>query len=101
MSPEKSYISMESDLELVLDETMRQPGVSGVVCIDNQGLPLAAKGMASTNSAGLISGLVKEVSMLFPDLDETPIVTLEGETNNLLIKSEDKITLGIHKVRTL
>ena len=42
-----------------------------------------AKGVANANSAGLISGLVQEASMLFPDLDETPIITLEGETRYL------------------
>jgi len=99
MPPERANVTMERNLELVLEETMREPGVSGVICIDNQGLALAAKGAANASSAGLISGVVKESSLLFPDIDERPIITLEGESSNLMIKAEDKITLGIHKVK--
>ncbi len=39
----------------------------------------AAKGIAQTTTAGPISALVQEASLLYPDLDQQPVITLEGD----------------------
>eukprot|EP00795_Rhopilema_esculentum_P002342 gene2342-17979_t len=79
---------------------MEEPGVTGVLCIDNQGLPIAVKGNANKNSSGPIASLIQEASAIYPDDDPNPIVTLEGETGNLLIKKQEKISMAIHKVKS-
>ncbi|XP_057296355.1 ragulator complex protein LAMTOR5 homolog isoform X2 [Hydractinia symbiolongicarpus] len=78
---------------------MKETSVSGVICADLHGLPLAAKGIADTSTAGAISSIALQASKLFPNLNETPVISIEGESSDLLIRQEDKIVLGIYKSR--
>eukprot|EP00794_Sanderia_malayensis_P006209 gene6209-6924_t len=100
MAPEKQPVSMEQNLELQLEEIMREPGVTGVLCTDKQGLPLTAKGVSQTKDAGPISALIEEAALLYPDIDKNPVITLEGDQSTVLIKAQNKIVLSVSKVKS-
>lgn len=89
---------MEKTLDSHLDEIMAEHGVIGVLCADQQGLALAAKGTASPVNAGLVCSLVQDARKLFPGTESQPVVCLESDACNLMIKSEDNVTVAIHKV---
>lgn len=79
-----------------MDELFNTPGVSGVVFTDLRGLVLKEKGSGNLQ-AGAVSTIALQASKLFPDLDESPVVCVEGEKRSLLIRNEDKIVLGVYK----
>ncbi|XP_012557815.1 ragulator complex protein LAMTOR5 isoform X1 [Hydra vulgaris] len=90
---------MESKFQAQLEKLMKQDSVTGVVCGDSSGLPLAACGIATHRHAGLVSAIANQASKIFPSLNEVPIICIEGEKTNLLIRSEDKMVLGIFKTK--
>ncbi|XP_033647187.1 ragulator complex protein LAMTOR5-like [Asterias rubens] len=89
---------MESNLERLLEETMTGPGVVGVLCADKQGLCLSAKGTALPESAGLITALSQQAALLKPESTATPVICLESDKGNILVKSHEDTTLVIHKM---
>ena len=91
---------MDDNLNSQFDEILKAGGVTSVVCTDLHGLILKEKGNVSSAQAGEISSIAVQASKLFPDLNETPVVCLEGETKNCLIHNEEKIVLGIFKDKT-
>ena len=88
---------MESDLENAVCELMQERGVVGVICTNKEGLALAVDG-ASEVHAGVVSKLAQEAAKLYPEIDQSPIVVLESDTCNLLIRSCEGTTTGIFKV---
>ncbi|XP_077982175.1 ragulator complex protein LAMTOR5 homolog [Glandiceps talaboti] len=88
---------MENSLEKHLDDTMNVHGVVGVLAADQQGLCLGAKGNAQVSAAGLISGLAEAAKGLSPD-GLSPVVCLESDTCNILVKSHDAVTMAVYKV---
>lgn len=88
---------MENQLESELEETMNNPGVVGVLCSDKQGLCLSAKGTASPESAGLISALAQQAAQLLPD-STPPVICIESDKGNVMIKTHENVTMAIHKM---
>ncbi|XP_022081031.1 ragulator complex protein LAMTOR5-like [Acanthaster planci] len=89
---------MENTLERLLDETLSNPGVVGVLCADKQGLCLSAKGTASPESSGIVVALSQQAALLKPETSTTPVICLESDKGNVLVKSHEGTTLVIHKM---
>ncbi|CAH3112674.1 unnamed protein product [Pocillopora meandrina] len=87
---------MEKSLDSHLDDIMSEHGVIGVLCSDQQGLALSAKGTANPMYAGLISSLAENAKQIYPD--RVPVICLESDACNLLVRSEGNVTVAIHKV---
>jgi len=79
---------------------MSQPGVTGVLCTDAQGLALAAQGTMKPDSAGLVAGIASKAVQLKhgTGADDHPVVVIEFDTGNILIRSHENSTLAVHKV---
>ncbi|XP_071817807.1 ragulator complex protein LAMTOR5-like [Apostichopus japonicus] len=89
---------METGLNNEIEETMNQQGVVGVICTDSQGLCLGAEGTASPHSAGVIAALALQAMQLSPEQSSAPVVCLESDKGNVLIKSHNDITVAVHKM---
>ncbi|CAI8037424.1 Ragulator complex protein LAMTOR5 homolog [Geodia barretti] len=91
---------MEASLESQMNEIMSQPGVTGVLCADEQGLALSAQGTLTPHSAGLVSVVTEKACQLRhgTEPDEKPVVVMEFDTGNVLIRSHNNSTLAVHKV---
>ncbi|XP_033114715.1 ragulator complex protein LAMTOR5-like [Anneissia japonica] len=90
---------MEGELDIQLDKTMNAPGVTGVICTDQQGLCLGVKGESLSQSAGLVTGLAQQAALLSSDGSKVPVVCLEYEKGNILIKSEKGVSMAVRKVK--
>ncbi|XP_071960928.1 ragulator complex protein LAMTOR5-like [Antedon mediterranea] len=88
---------MENELDTQLEKTMAAPGVSGVICTDQQGLCLGVKGEALLESAGLVTALAQQATLLSTDGSKVPVVCLEYDKGNILIKSEKGVSMAVRK----
>ncbi|XP_064632963.1 ragulator complex protein LAMTOR5-like [Lineus longissimus] len=88
---------MEHSVNRIVDETMSNPGVAGVMCVDEKGLCLSSKGKLNSRVAGLISGITQQASKLHSDIDRMPVVALESDSGSILIKFKDRVTVAVHK----
>ncbi|KAK3590728.1 hypothetical protein CHS0354_030962 [Potamilus streckersoni] len=88
---------MERPLEKHLDETFKIPGVSGVLCADENGLCLGAKGVAKKEAAGHITSIALSAAKLIPNSNTNPVICIEGETGSVLIKKEENIVMAVYK----
>ncbi|XP_066599567.1 ragulator complex protein LAMTOR5 homolog isoform X2 [Prorops nasuta] len=75
---------MERNLEKTLDEINTREDTIGCLLSDHAGLCLAAKGDASSDSAGIIAAISDLVGKLEPRLP-SPIISLQNETNFILL----------------
>jgi len=91
---------MEKGFDRCLDETVNVPGVTGVICADQQGLCLQSKGAVMKNVAGIIAELSQIAAKLEPDSTETPIIALESDMLNVYIKNVGEVTTAIFKAST-
>ncbi|KAL4616608.1 ragulator complex protein LAMTOR5 [Arapaima gigas] len=89
---------MEATLEHYLDDTMKNPAVVGVVCTDQLGHTLAARGSLSDEHGGVVCVLARQAVSLTRDPTDTPTVCLESDSGNVLIKAHGSITVAVHKV---
>ncbi|XP_038054017.1 ragulator complex protein LAMTOR5-like [Patiria miniata] len=89
---------MENNLERLLDETLNNPGVVGVLCADKQGLCLGVKGTATPESSGIVVALSQQAALLKPAASTAPVICLESDKGNVLVKSHEDTTLVIHKM---
>uniref|UniRef100_S4RBA3 Ragulator complex protein LAMTOR5 n=1 Tax=Petromyzon marinus TaxID=7757 RepID=S4RBA3_PETMA len=92
---------MESVLEKHLDDTMKSPGVMGVLCTDSHGLNLGSRrGLCNDKEkhAGVVSVLAAQATQLSPDPMDVPVVCLESDNGNILIMKHSDITVAMHKV---
>jgi len=87
---------MEKALKKEVDEVMAQPSVTGVLCVDSDGLCVAAHGSASKTSSGLVSVLASQAAALRPDAP-TPVIVLESDAATTLIKSHSGTTVAVYK----
>eukprot|EP00743_Colponemidia_sp_Colp-15_P009003 GILK01009824.1.p1 GENE.GILK01009824.1~~GILK01009824.1.p1 ORF type:complete len:113 (-),score=17.91 GILK01009824.1:180-470(-) len=78
-----------------LDKIAAQAGVTGVVAVGAQGLCLGARGTGSSKTAGLISMLASDAEAL--SNGEAPLLSVETESQRIVIKRQGDITLAIHK----
>ena len=88
--------SMEKALKKEVEEVMSQPSVTGVLCVDADGLCVAAHGSASKTSSGLVSALASQAASLRPDAP-APVVVLESDATTTLIKSHSGTTVAVFK----
>mmetsp|Transcript_22596 Transcript_22596/g.40678 ORF Transcript_22596/g.40678 Transcript_22596/m.40678 type:complete len:95 (+) Transcript_22596:29-313(+) len=94
---------MSKDLFKPLDQKVallaQQPGVSGVLVVDEQGLAVAnANFNFGAHAAGFVSSLVKTASLLNEEA-EPPVVAVELERSFLLICKHDDVTLAVNKAK--
>ncbi|KXJ20085.1 ragulator complex protein LAMTOR5 homolog [Exaiptasia diaphana] len=89
---------MEKAIESHVDDLMTEHGVIGVLCVDNQGLALTAKGTANPIHSGPVLNLAECAKKLYPEIEPQPVICLESDACNLLIRTQDKVTVAIHKV---
>jgi len=87
---------MEKSLEKHMTNTLNNHGVTGMICVDSNGLCLGVKGNAEVKSSGALSAITKEAEKILPDTD-TPVISLETSSTNILIKSHDGCTTAIYK----
>lgn len=83
---------MEKNLHKVLDEVMNKPGVTGVLCADENGLCLASKGTADRLTSGSLVNLMQYAKKLEPAV---PVVALESESKEILLRTDGGFTLAI------
>ncbi|WAR25722.1 LTOR5-like protein [Mya arenaria] len=74
----------------------RLPGIAGVICTDEHGLCLGAKGVATRETSGHIANIAESAARLNPNLPP-PVIAIESEGGSILIKKEGTITMGIYK----
>eukprot|EP00731_Ephydatia_muelleri_P000542 Em0001g542a len=91
---------MEAPLETQINDIMSQPGITGAVCTDKQGLALAAQGTLKPEAAGLIAGLASQAGQLKHGTgrDDIPTVVVEFDTGKILIHSHKNAILAVYKV---
>ncbi|KAH3827962.1 ragulator complex protein LAMTOR5-like isoform X2 [Dreissena polymorpha] len=87
---------MERNLEKHLEDTIRNPDIAGVLCTDEHGLCLGAKGNVNKDAAGHIASIAESAARLNPNMP-APVICIETEGGSILIKKEDKITMAIYK----
>ncbi|XP_019881177.1 ragulator complex protein LAMTOR5-like [Aethina tumida] len=87
---------MEKHLNRVMEEINNQPGVYGCVLSDHQGLCLGAQGKASTDSSGIISAIAEQAAKLEPR-NVMPIICLENDNRQIIIRRHGVVTCAIYK----
>jgi len=87
---------MEKALKKEVDEVMSQPSVTGVLCVDSDGLCVAANGSVSKTSSGLIAAMASQAAGLRPNAP-APVVVLETDAGTTLIKSHSGTTVAVYK----
>ncbi|CAG2161186.1 unnamed protein product [Oppiella nova] len=85
---------MEKQLKDISAEALNNDKVCGFLCVDNNGLCLTASGEANERS----SGTVATIASLAQKLDSSnPIVSIESDKRQILIKTTKDITTAIYK----
>jgi len=87
---------MEKALKKEVEEVMSQPSVTGVLCVDSDGLCVAAHGSASKTSSGLVAAVASQAAGLRPDAP-APVIVLESDAMTTLIKSHAGTTVAVYK----
>ncbi|CAG5120616.1 unnamed protein product [Candidula unifasciata] len=90
---------MEKALEKQMDEAFRLPGVSGIICVDNNGLCLGAKGVIPGQCNGSICALAVQASKLSPSPMHLVLSFALSQSmgKSVLIKKTDQLTTAIFK----
>ncbi|XP_076061139.1 late endosomal/lysosomal adaptor, MAPK and MTOR activator 5 [Oratosquilla oratoria] len=88
---------MEKPLEKCLDEVSHGPGVSGVLCTDNQGLCLGVRGKANCSASGVAAAIADKASKLEPESTIQPVIVLENDSSQCLIHRSSNLTLVVYK----
>jgi len=90
-------IEMEKNLDAHMDKLMNTKAVTGVLCANDDGLCLQARGTLQKESAGVMCELIHLATKLEPSNATKPVVCLESDTTQIMICSEGKTTLAVHK----
>lgn len=102
---------MESEILSVADYAVEQPGVTGYICVDKDGLCLAAKGQARHAMSGIINQLAELANKIEepkksnsmglssknnePEKKQNPVIRVELQRYKMLIQSKDSITTAL------
>jgi len=87
---------MERELKDIADEVPQHPKVVGYLCVDsNNGLCLAADGIANEKTSGVIANIAQLANKLEPG--KSPVVYIESDKSKILIQSKDSVTTAIYK----
>lgn len=87
---------MERNLEKTLDEISNTDGIVGCLLADHAGLCLAAKGNASSDSAGIVAAIADQVAKLEPK-SPAPIISLQNDTRQCLVQRQGPVVGAIYK----
>jgi len=88
---------MEKPLDRQLEEIINSAGVQGVMCADMQGFCVANKGVISKQTAGVVTSLAQQASALHPEEKIAPVIVIESDAGNLIIKQNNDISMAILK----
>uniref|UniRef100_A0A0B7A4B9 Late endosomal/lysosomal adaptor and MAPK and MTOR activator 5 n=1 Tax=Arion vulgaris TaxID=1028688 RepID=A0A0B7A4B9_9EUPU len=89
---------MEKALEKEMDEVCHLSEVSGIICVDSNGLCLGAKGNIPQQCSGYLSALATQAAKLSQNGSAVdPVICLETEHGSLLVKKADNMTTAIFK----
>ncbi|CAL8086764.1 unnamed protein product [Calicophoron daubneyi] len=92
---------METALEEHLASVQSQPGVTGVQCIDVDGLCLASRGCTNELTCGLLTSVYKHIQDIEEeDEKESPVVVIEQSSGSIVLCEADGILTAIHKAAT-
>eukprot|EP00048_Salpingoeca_helianthica_P022709 m.19890 g.19890 ORF g.19890 m.19890 type:complete len:90 (-) comp7681_c0_seq1:24-293(-) len=82
--------ALEKTILDIIEETLRNPENSGILCIDNHGLLLAGRGNLRSDLAGYISqkALVERVSVL-----------QDTDGSDILVSTANGVTVAVKKAR--
>lgn len=100
---------MEEDILQVAKHAVKQPGVTGYICVDEDGLCLAAEGQASQSMSGIVHQLAELASKIEEPTrlmgsssksrathkNESPVVRVDFEHYKMLIQSKESITTAL------
>jgi len=86
---------MDNQFTELLNQITSEPGVTGILCSDKNGLCLAARGTGNLNTSGYLTSILKRAQKISEE--EDPTIQIETDSSNVLIKSNGDITLAIIK----
>merc|ERR1711924_489127 len=92
-SPEK----MEAPLNEAVDKLMQDESVTGVLCADQQGLCLSARGDAKAEAAGALSALGSHAQQLGAPDQGAAVVILDTNSSNILVTSTEDLLTAIFR----
>ncbi|XP_065183341.1 ragulator complex protein LAMTOR5 homolog [Sycon ciliatum] len=90
---------MEKDLDALMNSTMSERGVVGVLCADKTGLTLSTQGNGVGSASGLVHSLATKAATLSPPGSAQPVVAVETDSGNILIQHNGNATVAVHKVQ--
>eukprot|EP00966_Prymnesium_polylepis_P141296 3263283-Prymnesium_polylepis.1 len=82
-----------STLASAAADAMGKPGVTGVLCVDSQGLCLHSQGAVPDASSGSVAELAQHASLL--GSDSSTVVCVESAQRKVLISKSDGVTTAI------
>ena len=74
-------------------DAMAKPGVTGVLCVDSQGLCLHSQGAVPDASSGSVAELAQHASLLGGD--SNTVVSVESAQRKVLISKSEGVTTAI------
>ena len=86
-------------LATVCAEAMSKPGVTGVLCVDSQGLCLHSQGAVPDASSGSVAELAQHASLLGGDASS--VVSVESMQRKVLISKSEGVTTAIFMQPTM
>jgi predicted regulator of Ras-like GTPase activity (Roadblock/LC7/MglB family) len=69
--------------------------VTGFLCADSNGLCISAKKDFKEKDAGTVSAIYAMATELTEDSSSSPIIVIEMETKNILIKEYDSMVVAV------
>lgn len=95
---------MEHPVEQSVDNILKQPGVAGVACLDQNGFCCAAKGSTASSAAARNNfGLYKAISRRASQISSKsgiPLVKIELESphvSSVTLKDYEGLTIVVHR----
>lgn len=70
--------------------------IVGLLVVDNRGLCIQAEGVGDPTAAGLLGSLANQAALLEPGRDN-PVVLLETDQYNYLVKKQENVTVAVVK----
>ncbi|VEL28942.1 unnamed protein product [Protopolystoma xenopodis] len=83
------------DLEKCLDDVFKYPKVTGVACIDSEGLCILSRGDIEPSSSGLMNSIYKHAREL--ENDDELVVVVEKEDSSVFLCRSNKVLTAIVK----
>ncbi|CAG5132290.1 unnamed protein product [Candidula unifasciata] len=89
---------MEKALDKQMHDALHVSGASGIICVDNSGLCLGAKGTIPQQCSGSLYSLVSQAAELSQSPNVVnPVICLEAENGSVFVKKTDRLTTAVFK----